>query len=169
MSFSIIAAIGKNGEIGRDGNLPWDLPEDLKKFRDLTENHTIIMGRRTFESILKKTGKLLPDRKIVVITRNRNYKAPEGCIVVNSLEEALQKTENDVETFIIGGAEIYAQALPFVEKMYITRVDGEFAADTFFPTINWTEWKIANEPVGHQKEGEPQLNFSYFIYERKKT
>src|SRR3972149_3318968 len=99
MTISIVAAIGKKGEIGIEGNLPWRLSEDLKKFRGLTLGHSVIMGRKTFESILQKIGKPLPNRKNIIITRNRTYLAPEGCIVVNSLGDALREVKDDAETF----------------------------------------------------------------------
>ena len=166
MSISIIAAIGKNGEIGIGGKLPWHIPEELKKFKSLTENHAVIMGRKTFESIVEKIGKTLPNRTNIIITRNRNYIAPEGCIVANSLEAALREAKDD-ETFIIGGAEIFTQALPLVEKMYITAIDKEFPADTFFPKIDISEWQLLEISAGHRSETEP-ISFSYMVYERKR-
>lgn len=167
MRISIVAAIGKKGEIGIEGNLPWRLPEDLKKFRELTRNHTVIMGRKTFESILKSIGKPLPDRKNMIITRNRNYRAPDRCIIVNSLEDALREAKDDPETFIIGGAEIFAQALPLVERMYITAIDKEFSADAFFPEIDLSKWKVVEISAGHRSEVEA-INFSYLVYERRR-
>jgi len=163
MSVSIIAAVGRKREIGINGSLPWHLPEDLKRFRGLTTGHTVIMGRKTYESI----GGPLPDRINIVITRNQNYEAP-GCLVVHSIEEALTRTNQGSETFIIGGAEIFTQALPFVEKMYITAVDKESPADTFFPELDPSEWKITYAPLGHRPETEP-IDFSYLIYQRVKT
>lgn len=167
MRISIVAAIGKKGEIGIEGNLPWQLPEDLKKFRGLTQNHTVIMGRKTFESILKSIGQPLPDRKNVIITRNRNYRAPAGCYVVNSLEEALREAKDESETFIIGGAEIFAQALPLVERMYVTAIDKKFSADTFFPEIDLSKWTVVEISAGHRSETEA-VNFSFLVYERRK-
>jgi len=167
MTISIVAAIGKKGEIGIEGNLPWRLSEDLKKFRGLTLGHSVIMGRKTFESILQKIGKPLPNRKNIIITRNRTYLAPEGCIVVNSLGDALREVKDDAETFIIGGAEIFAQALPLVEKMYITAIDKEFSADTFFPKIDLSKWEVTETSEGHRSEAEP-VSFSYLVYERRR-
>ena len=165
MRISIVAAIGKNGEIGMEGNLPWSLPEDQKYFKKLTRNHTVIMGRKTFESILNYIGRPLPERKNIIVTRNPNYRAPDGCVVVNSLEDALRVVEDESETFIIGGAEIYAQALPIVERMYITAIDKEFSADAFFPKIDLSKWKVVETSAGHRSEAEA-TSFSYLVYER---
>jgi len=166
MSFSIIAAIGKNREIGIEGQLPWmNIPEDLKHFRDTTSRHTVIMGRKTFESVIGKLGKPLPNRNNIVVTRDKNYIVPSGCTVVHSLEVALLSTAGESETFIIGGAEIYDQAMLYVEKMYLTVIDRDFVADTFFPEINLSEWRLIRSQSGHRKEGEP-INFSFVEYER---
>ena len=163
MSFSIIAAVGKNGEIGANGKLPWpNIPDDMRNFREKTRGHTVIMGRKTFESI----GRPLPDRTNIVVSRDKNYQAP-GCVTVHSVEQALMKTITEDETFIIGGAEIYSNAMQYVDKMYLTMVDGKFTADTFFPHIDLSEWKITNTTTGHKKEGEP-LGFSFIEYERIK-
>lgn len=124
---SIIAAIGNNRELGKDNKLLWHIPEDLKRFKNLTINHTVIMGRKTYESI----GKPLPNRTNIVITKDNIFTAP-GCVVTHSLDEAIQKS-NDTETFIIGGASIYAQAIDRTDKLYLTKVNGTFEADTYFP------------------------------------
>lgn len=131
---SIIAAIGKNRELGKDNKLLWHIPEDLKRFKQLTLNHPIIMGRKTFESI----GRILPNRTNIVVTRDKE-KEIEGCIVVSSLEEAIKQAKNkkgNDEIFIIGGGQIFEQALPLVDKLYLTIVDAEFEADTFFPAYS---------------------------------
>ncbi len=163
MSVSIIAAIGKKGEIGINGLLPWYLPADLKRFKEITGGHTVIMGRKTYESI----GKPLPDRINVIITRNQNYEVP-GCLVVHSIKEALIITNQEPEVFIIGGAEIFAEALPFVEKMYITAIDKDFPADTFFPELDLSEWKITKTQTRHRPETE-HIGFDFLIYERIKN
>ena len=141
---SIIAAIGENRELGRDNKLLWRIPEDLKRFRVLTEGHPIIMGRKTFESI----GRPLPKRTNIIITRQADYKA-EGCIVVGSVEAAIAKAKefDEQEIFIIGGGEIYKQALPMVDKLYLTVVKGSFHADVFFP--DYSEFaKIIKQETG---------------------
>lgn len=132
---SIIVAVAENDVIGYDNHLLWHISEDLKRFKSLTLGHHIIMGRKTFESI----GKPLPGRVSVIISRQENLKI-EGCVVVNSLDEAFEVAKNDSEAFIIGGGEIYKQALPIVDKIYLTRVHAGFAGDTFFPELNLSEW-----------------------------
>jgi dihydrofolate reductase len=143
MTISIIVAVAENQAIGYNNQLLWRLKEDLQRFKSLTMGHHIIMGRKTYESI----GKPLPGRTSVVITRDLNFKA-EGCRVVHSLEEAL-KVE-DSEVFIIGGAEIYNQALPLADKIYLTRIHASFPGDTFFPELDLNEW--ASESV---EKGKP--------------
>lgn len=131
MKISIIAAIGKNNEIGKENKLLWHLPADLKHFKEITSGNPVIMGRKTFESI----GKVLPNRKNIIITRDKKYKV-DNAEIAHSIEEALTlcKKENDV--FIIGGSEIYKQAISFADKLYITEVEAEDKkADAFFPEI----------------------------------
>ena len=135
---SIIAAIGTgrtcSGGLGKDGKLLWHIPDDLKRFKALTYGHPVIMGRKTFESIVSMIGKPLPQRTTIVITRDTAYSYP-GVTVVHSLEDALtraRETDED-EVFIGGGGEIYTAALPFVDKLYLTLVDGEKEADSYFP------------------------------------
>ena len=129
-----VVAIGRRGELGKRGKLVWHIPDDLKRFRKLTLGHPLIMGRKTFESILSYRGAPLPDRTNIVITRHPNWKY-EGVIVVHSIEEALAKARalDSVEIHIGGGAEIYKEALPFIDKLYLTLIDAEGDADTFFP------------------------------------
>lgn len=143
---SIICVIGKNNAIGRSNRLIWNLPADLKRFREITSGHPIIMGRKTYESI----GRPLPNRTNIVISRDQSYRA-EGCIVVTSLETALEKAKavEKEEVFIIGGGEIYRQALPACDKLYLTVVEDEPEADTFFPDhAEFT--KIIKEETGEE-------------------
>lgn len=128
---SIIAAMDMARGIGKGNKLMWHISEDLKRFKELTSGHTVIMGRKTFESI----GRALPNRVNIVITKNKDFKASD-CVVVNSLEEALTFAEmkKNGEIFIIGGGEIYRQAMPFADRLYLTIVEGDFGADTFFPS-----------------------------------
>jgi len=138
MILSIIVAVGKNNEIGEGNRLLWHLPAELKHFKEITTGHTIIMGRKTFESLPKGP---LPNRRNIVISRNPELKI-EGAEVYSSLELALLKTINDDEVFIIGGAQIYRQTFPDADKLYLTKVHAEFPqADTFFPEIDYAEWK----------------------------
>ncbi|WP_264511171.1 dihydrofolate reductase [Flavobacterium sp. N1719] len=137
---TLIAAAAENNALGKDNQLVWHLPDDFKRFKALTTGHYIIMGRKTFESFPKP----LPNRTHVIITRQTDY-AYENCIVVHSLEAAIASCPNDEENFIIGGAEIYRQALPFADKIELTRVHATFEADAFFPELDEKEWKIESE------------------------
>ena len=139
---SMICAVGKNLAIGRDNKLIWNLPNDLKHFKEITMGRTVIMGDRTFESI----GRPLPGRKNIVVTLTENYEAP-GCEVRNSLEEVLSEYKNsEEEVFVIGGATIYKLSLPFVDKLYLTLVDDAPAdADAFFPDYSEFTKEISRE------------------------
>jgi dihydrofolate reductase len=161
MSISIIAAVSKNNVIGIKNELPWYLPEDLKRFKNLTLKKTVLMGRKTFESILAKIGKPLPDRKNVVITRNKNFKAPQGVLIFDDIKKALNNFKNE-DIFIIGGGKIYQQTINLADTLYITHIDKEIKnGDTFFPEIDEKIWqKISQE----DKEG-----FSFAVYQRKKS
>ena len=162
MTISIISAIGREREIGIEGKLPWHIPEDLKRFKEITKGHTVIMGRKTFESI----GRPLPNRKNIIVTRNPNFLAPSGCIIVRSFEEALNIVKDDQEAFVIGGAEIYSVALPSVKRMYLTQVDYHGPADTYFPDFDLSEWDIVTEQA-HQKSESAQYDFKFVVCQRK--
>ena len=136
MQISLIAAMGKNRVIGKNNSLPWKLPEDMKRFKELTLGKPVIMGRKTFESI----GKPLPNRKNIILTRDKNYKAKE-CIVVHSKEDALKAAEGNEEIMIIGGEQIFREFLQKADKMYLTFIDEYFEGDTYFPEYNRDEWK----------------------------
>lgn len=160
MILSVIAAIGKNNELGKDNKLLWDLPDDMRHFRETTSGHPVIMGRKTFESI----GRALPKRRNIVITRDPSY-TQDGIEVVHSLEEALNLfRESSEEAFIIGGAEIYKQSLPFANRLYITRVESNFEADAFFPEIS-TEWKEKSREE-HPADETHAFPYSFIIYEK---
>jgi dihydrofolate reductase len=162
MTISIIAAMGKNRELGFDNKLPWNLPDDLKNFRDVTRGHAVVMGRKTHEAI----GRVLPDRKNIIITRDPKYVA-EGCVVVYSIEDAIAAAQGEDTLFIIGGGEIYNLALPYAQKMILTFVDAEPKADTYFPEFNENEWHVVSaEP--HAKDAEHAYDFITKTYERKK-
>ena len=157
MKASLIVAVSQNGVIGKDNDLIWHLPKDMKFFKDTTMGHHVIMGRKNFESIPHKY-RPLPNRTNVIITRNSDYKA-EGCLVVNSVEEALEvaKQNGDTHPFIIGGGQIYKLALEnnLVDKIYLTKVHHSFDGDTFFPELNpdWIELKREDyfKDDNHQK------------------
>lgn len=139
MGISLIVAVAKNNVIGNNNNLIWHLPADLQYFKKITTGHNIIMGRNTFESI--GGGRLLPNRTTTIITRNKNLIAPTGALIAHSLEEALQNISDETEVFICGGQQIYTLALPFATKLYITKIDADFEGDTYFPEIDFSDWK----------------------------
>ncbi|WP_299226891.1 dihydrofolate reductase [uncultured Psychroserpens sp.] len=160
---TIIVAAGENNAIGKDNDLIWHLSDDLKRFKSLTNGHHIIMGRKTFESFPKP----LPNRTHIVITRQEAYSVPDGVIVVNSLEDALDAAKKDMQPFIIGGGEIYKQSLALADKIEITRVHATFQdADTFFPEINTSIWKETHSEF-HEKDNKHQYAFTFITYERR--
>lgn len=160
-TISIIVAISNNNAIGKDNQLLWHLPADLKHFKQITSGHTIIMGRKTFDSI----GRPLPNRRNIVITRQSNL-AIEGVEVVNSLNEALELCKAENEVFIIGGAELYRTALPLVQKIYLTTVHKAFDADAFFPEIDLKEW-METEKATHAPDEKNAFSYTFSTLERK--
>ena len=157
----MIAATAENNALGKNNELVWHLPNDFKRFKNLTSGHHIIMGRKTFESFPKP----LPNRTHIVITRQQDYN-PEGCIVVNSIEEAIKSCPIDENIFIIGGGEIYNLGLPFSDKIELTLVHHNFEADAFFPEINENDWKIINSDF-QQKDEKHLFDYTYQTYIRK--
>ncbi|MBL4745354.1 MAG: dihydrofolate reductase [Flavobacteriaceae bacterium] len=133
---TIIAAIATDNALGKDNQLIWHLPNDLKRFKKVTSGHHVIMGRKTFESL----GRPLPNRVNIIITRNSDYTA-DGCVVVHSLQEAVNAAKDDSNPFILGGAQIYKQAIEMADVLDLTFVHHSFEADAFFPTINMEIWK----------------------------
>lgn len=162
MNVSVIVAVSRNQVIGKDNQLIWKLSADLKRFKALTTGHTIIMGRKTFDSI----GKPLPNRKSIVITRQKDYQI-EGCEVVHSLDEALEKAADQEEVFIIGGGSIYQEALPKANKIYCTKVHKNFEGDTFFPIIDLKEWESEKRKDCFPDE-KNEYPYSFIDYKRKK-
>lgn len=156
---TIIVAASENDAIGLGNKLIWHLGNDLKRFKNLTNGHHIIMGRKTFESFPKP----LPNRTHIVITRQQNYNVPEGVVVVNNLDDAIDAAKNDTQPFIIGGGEIYKQAMAFADKIELTRVHHHFEADTFFPKINSTIWKEISNTF-HKKDANHEYEFSFITY-----
>ena len=136
MRITLIAAVARNGVIGRAGQLPWRLPGDLKRFKEITWGHPVIMGRRTWESI----GRALPGRRNIVVSRRPGFSAP-GCDVVGSLDDALAAAGGATEAFIIGGAELYRAALPRAARLHLTRVQADVEGDVRFPEIRAEEWR----------------------------
>ena len=153
---TLIAATSTNNALGKDNQLVWHLPDDFKRFKALTSEHYIIMGRKTFESFPKP----LPNRTHVIITRQSDYIAPEGCIVVSSLEQAIKVCPKNEEVFIIGGGEIYKQSIDLADKVELTRVHTTVEADTFFPEINPEQWVLAFEEV-HLKDEKHAFDFTF--------
>lgn len=160
MTISIIAAMGTNRAIGKDGGLPWRLPADMKFFKNKTMGHHIVMGRRTWEEL----GAPLPGRTNVVISRSSDFVA-EGAVVVESLSEALEGIEGDDEVFIVGGAVIYALALPVANRMYLTLIDEAFEADTFFPAFDERDWVMV-EREDHEPDEKNRWRYSVTVWER---
>lgn len=162
MVVSLIVALSTNRVIGRDGGLPWYLPADLRHFKRTTMGHHLIIGRRTWEEV----GKPLPGRDMVVVTRSRDF-APEGVQVVRSVEQALEVAAADDEPFIGGGAQIYRIALArkLVDRIYLTRIHAEVEGDTFFPEIDFDDWKLASEEH-HEADDKNQFAYSFQVHER---
>jgi dihydrofolate reductase len=156
---SILAAVARNGVIGRDNALPWRLPEDLRRFNALTLGHPVVMGRKTFESI----GKPLPGRENIVVTRTVGYAAP-GCRVVRSLAAALSQAAGAEEVFVIGGAEIFALALPLVQRLDMTEIDADIEGDAVFPEYDRSEWREVSREPGAGSQG---LRYDFVVYERR--
>lgn len=159
---TIIVAAAENNAIGKGNQLIWHLGDDLKRFKNLTNGHFIIMGRKTFESFPKP----LPNRTHVVITRQTDYKAPEGVILVNNLEDALDVAKSDKQPFIIGGGEIYKQSIAIADKIELTRVHHDFEADTFFPKIDSKLWKETAYTFC-AKDEKHNYDFSFLTYEKR--
>jgi len=157
----MIAAVAENNALGKNNELVWHLPNDFKRFKALTTGHHIIMGRKTFESFPKP----LPNRTHIVITRQKNYN-PEGCIIVESMEEAIAICPENESSFIIGGGEIYNLGLSYADKLEITRVHHRFEADAFFPIINIDDWKEI-ESVFNAKDDKHLFDFTYQTFEKK--
>jgi dihydrofolate reductase len=162
MKISIIVVAGKDNEIGKGNDLLCRLPADLKRFKEITSRHTVIMGRKTFESLPKGP---LPNRRNIVISRNKDLTI-EGAEVYPSLAYALVKLIDETEVFIIGGAQIYEQSLSVADKLYLTRIHAGFPeADAFFPGINFHEWRETNRETFPADEKNP-YSFTFFEYER---
>ena len=161
-SISIIVAMAQNRTIGINNTLPWRCPEDLKHFKALTMGHHMIMGRKTFESI----GRPLPGRTTIVVSRNRSLKI-EGCLVAHSLDEAINICAGKSEIFIVGGAELYSQALPLADTMYITEIQQQVRGDAHFPAFDMNDWQEFSREKKIQVEPQP-LSFHFVTYQRRK-
>jgi dihydrofolate reductase len=161
MSLSIIVAMARNRTIGVNNTLPWRCPEDLKHFKALTMGHHMIMGRKTFDSI----GKPLPGRTTVVVTRDRDLKI-EGCLIAHSLQQAIAACAGDEEIFVVGGAELYRQAIALVDTLYITEIQQDVEGDAHFPEFDKNAWQETGREVRSQET--PQaLEYHFVTYRRK--
>ncbi|MDR2223283.1 MAG: dihydrofolate reductase [Flavobacteriaceae bacterium] len=159
---TLIAAVAENNAIGKDNDLLWHLPDDFKHFKSLTTNHYIIMGRKTFESFPKP----LPNRTHLIVTRQKDYQAPEGCLVFLSLADAIAYSKEQEEVYVIGGGEIYTQALPLADKIELTKVHCTLEADVFFPAIDESIWKITREDF-HPSDEKHLYSFTFQTFVRK--
>jgi len=158
--FALIFAVARNGTIGRDGGLPWRLPEDLKRFRALTVGHAVIMGRRTWASL----PRALPERQNIVVTRDRGFIAREAD-VVHSLDAALARVSRPLPAFCIGGAELASVALPRADTLYLTEIDRDFTGEVALPPIDRTQWReVSREP--RRLEGDDGFDFAFVTYAR---
>ncbi|GAE33254.1 dihydrofolate reductase [Halalkalibacter akibai] len=158
---SFVVAMDRNQVIGKDNQLPWHLPADLKFFKKVTTGHTIVMGRKTYESI----GRPLPNRHNVILTTNANYEA-EGCEVVHQVEDVLQMVNQDEEFFIIGGTQVFSLFWDYVDRLYVTFIDHEFEGDTFFPKIEQDQWDMVSAELGMVDEKNVYPH-EFRIYEKK--
>nr|AIA14037.1 Dihydrofolate reductase [uncultured bacterium] len=165
MIISLIAARSRNGVIGKNNDLPWRLPDDMKYFMTTTRGHHAIMGRKNYDS-LPDAYKPLPNRTNIVVTRQRAFHAP-GCIVVHDIDHALKlaRTHGELETFVIGGAEIYALAMTQANRLYLTEIDAEIQGDTYFPSFDATQWQEVSRKH-HDADDKHAYAFDFVIYER---
>ena len=160
---SIIVAKAKNNVIGKDNSMIWKLPDDLKRFKEKTSGHTIIMGRKTFESL----GGILPNRKHIILSSNPDFNIDSDCVkVVHSLFELQEYMDDEEEHFVIGGTIIYNLLMPYCKKMYVTQLDKEFEGDTIFPKINEEEWEEVSRENGPE-DGINDFGYEYITYLRK--
>ncbi len=161
MSLSLIVAMSQNRVIGHEGDLPWKLSSDLKRFKSITMGHAIIMGRKTYDSI----GRLLPGRTTVIVTRQQDFDVP-GATIVHSLGEAIQATAGDEEAFVTGGSEIFAAAMDKVDKIYLTLVLHDVHGDCFFPEFDESQWEIlSSENI--KQDAKNQYATQFIVYQRK--
>ena len=159
---SIIVAKSINNAIGKDNKLLWKIPDDMKRFKEITTGHTVIMGRKTFESI----GKVLPNRLNIILTRDPNYKIDDPNVKILGGVSDLEKYINDEnENFVIGGAQIYSILMPKCQKLYVTQVDKDLVGDTYFPVIRENEWEVTEKTEGPKDEND--FKYEYITYKRK--
>lgn len=160
---SFIVAMDNNRLIGKNNDLPWHLPADLKYFKRITMGHPIVMGRKTFESI----GRILPGRENIVITRNKDF-SYEGCTIFHSIDAFLDRIQSDEseEYFVIGGSEIFHALFPKADRLYITKINDEFEGDTYFPPFSLDEWELVSQEKGPKDEKNP-FDYEFLVFDRK--
>ena len=165
MTISLIAALTKNRVIGKNNDLPWQLPDDMKYFMQTTKAHHVIMGRKNYESIPEKF-RPLPNRTNIVVTHQKEFTAP-GCRVVNSIEEgiAIARSAGEKELFIIGGSEIYGQGMAYADQLYLTEIDATLEGDTYFPLFNPDEWKELSR-THHEADARHAYSFDFVVYKK---
>lgn len=164
---NLIVCMGKNREIGINNDMPWGrgLPADLAYFKHVTKNQDVAMGRKTFQSILSSLGKPLPERNNIVLTENESFSHP-GVEVVNSIEGLIEQAKrSERNLFIIGGATIYSQFMDVADRLYVTRVNESFGADTYFPTIDASTWTIRSK-VEHKKDERNMYDYAFIVFEK---
>jgi dihydrofolate reductase len=166
MNISIIAACSRNRVIGKNNDLPWHLPDDMKYFMETTKGHHVIMGRKNYESIPEKF-RPLPNRINLVLTNQRNFQAPR-CQIIHSLRDGFEIANhaNEQELFVIGGAEVYKLALPYASKLYLTEIAAEIDGDTFFPPFVKQEWNEVSR-IHHPADARHLLSFDFVVYSKK--
>ncbi|WP_175987441.1 DfrD/DfrG/DfrK family trimethoprim-resistant dihydrofolate reductase [Bacillus sp. Marseille-Q1617] len=162
MKVSLIAAMDENRVIGKDNDIPWRIPKDWEYVKEVTQGHPIILGRKNLESI----GRALPNRRNIVLTRDENYTF-QGCEMAHSADEVFELCKHEKEMFIFGGEQIYELFLPYVEKMYITKIHHAFEGDTFFPEIDYSEWNEVSVKKGITDEKNPYIYY-FHVYERER-
>ncbi|QCU19275.1 type 3 dihydrofolate reductase [Bacillus altitudinis] len=160
---SMIVATGKDRVIGKDNQMPWHLPADLAYFKKVTSGHTIVMGRKTFESI----GRALPNRRNIVLTTSSSFQAEGcGCEVVHSIDDILTIAKTEEELLIIGGSKLYEEMMPYADRLYITHIHHSFEGDRFFPYYDEDNWTVVSREKGHRDEKNP-YNYEFVVYDRK--
>jgi dihydrofolate reductase len=161
MQLSLIVAMTRGGVIGRGGGLPWRLSSDLKRFKSLTMGHAIIMGRKTFESLPRE----LPGRKLIVVSRAKELSVPADVLVASSLKDAMRLAGNDDTPYVIGGGEIFEQALPAADRLYVTWVEAEVTGDVRFPSVDWRQWREVSAER-HSADEKNEYDTTFCIYDR---
>jgi dihydrofolate reductase len=168
---SMVVAMDKNNGIGKDNKLLWHLPQDLRYFKELTQGYPIIIGRKTYESIVSKIGKPLPNRLNIVMTRDRDYPAPKEVIVSESVDMALTSAKYFAkDIFVIGGSTVYEQFMPYVDRLYVTEIDEEFEVDAYFPQIDQSVWKEdLSKRLRGRRDNKNPYKFYFKVYNKLLT